>query len=261
VEFVSDHEQFAGAAAAMAANPRRAGDGLVAAPALEAWFARVHVVLLGVTPADRVLLASPKLDTLLPAAVRDGRLSRAPIAIATLPDRVLPFLRRDRRDGFPFVRALELVDGAPRALAQSDGERGELTARGDALGLVPVASSNHHGWGRTAVAWTLVRVPGWRAMTPDSLTARIVDVLRRGDRGAVRVVERERPVAADAGAKHLAALALTVPTLGWQTLASLEPEERVVWLAWVWGLALAARLGARVRRPETAARRVALVTS
>ncbi|MBV9880615.1 MAG: hypothetical protein JO180_08965 [Gemmatirosa sp.] len=248
--FISDHRSFDGAAAARPANPRIAGDGIVLAPALEGWFGGVHVVLLGVAESDRVLLGDSRLDELLPAALASHQLAAPPVAIATIPDRVLPTLTAAARDGAPFLRAVEIADGAPRALAQADRERAAIGGRAHALGLVPIASSNHHGWGRTAEAWTLVRVPGWRALPADVLAARVVDVLRRGDGAAVRVVERERPTAGGVGPARGARLAATVPMLAWQTVAALEPVERGVWLLWIWALVLApvGVRGVRVRR-------------
>jgi hypothetical protein len=260
--FVSDHRSFDGAAAALAANPRRAGDDVVLAPALEAWFRDKHVVLLGVSPADRALLADPHLDDVLPAAVRDGRLvggsSGRPVAISVIPDDVRPLMTPAMRDGAPFVRALEVADGAPRALDQADRERDTLSAFAARLDLVPVAGSNHHGWGRAAAAWTLVRVPAWRALPPDTLAARVVDVLRRRDRAAVRVVERERPVASGAGLARVGRLTLTAPALVWETLRALTPAERVTWLLWTWGL-VAVRLAVYSRQPRAAEPRALLV--
>jgi hypothetical protein len=111
-----------------------------------------------------------------------------------------------------------------------------VRARADSLGLALVTGSNNHGWGRTMLGWTLVRVPGWRAVSPDTLGGRIEDAVRAGRLGDLRAVARRRPI----GGSWLA-VAAVAPTLGWQTLTALQPAERVVWLVWV-------AVGAWIRR-------------
>jgi hypothetical protein len=102
-----------------------------------------------------------------------------------------------------------------------------------------VAGSNHHGWGHTAAAWTLMYLPGWRGATPEQLGSGIGTVIRRGGRGATKVAERYV-----ADTESGIALPLTVPLVVWGMLRTLSTDERVVWLMW----ALAIFLVARVRR-------------
>src|SRR5437764_10613241 len=45
----------------------------------------------------------------------------------------------------------------------------------DSLNLALVTGSDNHGWGRAAPGWTLMRIPGWRGMSTDSLSRRIED--------------------------------------------------------------------------------------
>jgi hypothetical protein len=111
-----------------------------------------------------------------------------------------------------------------------------VRTRTDSLGLALVTGSNNHGWGRTMLGWTLVRVPGWRAVSPDTLAARIEDVVRAGRAGDLRAVARRRPVG-----RSWLAVAAVAPVLAWQTLTALQPAERIVWLLW-------AALGARIYR-------------
>lgn len=253
--YVSDHRTFDGATAAMAANPRRAGDGTVLLPALEARLENVHVVVLGVDARDAALLPDDHVERTLPAALRDGTLrGRAVATIATIPDPVTDVLRADLRDGATALRAVEVVDGAPRGIAQGDDDAGAIAARAARLGLLPVAASNHHGWGRTALAWNLVRLPGWRAMSPPELDARLVALVRAGAPGSVSVVTRTRPALPTAGRSRALALAATVPTLVWQAATALEPTERAVWLAWIWGAALLAHAVATSAERRTAHR-------
>jgi hypothetical protein len=252
VAYVSDHKAVHGAHAAARGNPARAGDGLTVLPAIESWWRGVHVVVLGSTAADPALLADDQVDRALPAALASGRLADRPppVALAAIPDDLLRALTPEALAAAPWLRGLEVVDGAPRAIAQRDREGGALAARAAEAGLVPLAGTNHHGWGRTAVAWNLVRVPGWRALAPAELDHRLQDVLRRGDTAAVRVVARARPEVAPGGAARTLSLAATLPGALWGVARELAPAERGSWLAWLWAPALA---GAARRRRRVGA--------
>jgi hypothetical protein len=157
-------------------------------------------------------------------------------------------------DSARWLRGVEVADGAPRALAQRDREGAAIAERAAGLGLVPLVATNHHGWGRTAVAWNLVRIPGWRALAPAALGARIEDVLRAGDTRALRVVTRGRPEVAPRGVARAASLAATLPTIAWRAAAELAPAERAVWLAWLWAPGALAAVSAARRRPAPDAR-------
>jgi hypothetical protein len=114
-------------------------------------------------------------------------------------------------------------------------------------GLARVASSNDHGWSRTAAAWSVVPVPGWRTLDAPAFGAAIRARVALGAASGIRVVERRR-VIPPAG---LIGLALTVPAVVWQLLRTLSPAERICWVAWIWGFALVAfhLRGRSVRRP------------
>jgi hypothetical protein len=93
---------------------------------------------------------------------------------------------------------------------------------------VLVASSNNHGWGRTVVAWNLIRVPGWRNLPPDSVGRLLEEPFRARDTAAVTIIKRVRPQT------HGIALPLTLPIAAYQTVGSLTWPERGVWLIWIW---------------------------
>jgi hypothetical protein len=220
--YLSDHRAWAGVREARAGNPGRAGDDVVLLPALEGYLRDMHVVFLGLTPEDSALVVRQHVRA---ERLRSGR---PVVAVATLPGTVLETVDAAARDRPPHVRAIEIVDGAPKGLWQGDRQGGAVRARADSLGLALVTGSNNHGWGRTMLGWTLVRVPGWRAVSPDTLAARIEDAVRAGRLGELRAVARRRPIG-----RSWLAVAAVAPTLGWQTLTALQPAERVVWLVWV----------------------------
>lgn len=250
--FVSDHRAIAGAAIT-GGNPRRAGDGPSLLPALEARLGAIHVIVLGITAADSALLPDDHMEGVLPRLERGGRLASGarPVTIAAIPDPVLGAMTPAACDGATALRAVEVGDGAPRGYAQADREGAAIAARAGALGLLPVVASNHHGWGRTTAGWNLVRVPGWRRMTPDSLGAAVVAVLRDRRADLVTPVLRARVAVPGAGAGRATALALTAPAVLWQTARELTGAERLAWLAWIAaGTAAARAIAARatVRR-------------
>lgn len=148
------------------------------------------------------------------------------------------------------VAGVEVVDASPRGLQWLMDPPPQLVRAAQTPELIPVASSNLHGWGRTVAAWTVLRIPGWRSNSPEQLDARIRDLLRSGDRGDARIVVRnsQRLVAGST-----AGTAFALPRLAWSVLRTLDNEEVAVWLAWLWTptvLALVLSwIGARRRAP------------
>ena len=240
VAYLSDHFTFAGADAGIRANPPRAGDGTVLLSAIECLEGGEHVNVLGVTSADYALfkgryLAAAAVD----AAIAAGR--TRPVVIQTIPGP----LGRVPRPGMPGVvpvAAIEIADAAPRGLSDGDRNHGRILALADTLGLAIVAGTDNHGWGRTAAAWNIMRVPGWRALTAAALEDRIESAIRSDGRHAVRVIERTRPIwPTDPGARGLSGwLSIGsgaprfVGEFVWQFTATRSWSERVSWLAWLW---------------------------
>jgi hypothetical protein len=146
------------------------------------------------------------------------------------------------------VLGIELSDGAPRGIDQSQRDRRLILRIADSLNLALVAGSNNHGWGHTAVAWSLMRIPDWRALTPDSLGATVEQRIRAERRHAVQVAVRRSP---DPGRSSLA-LAATLPAVAWNMLVTLSPAERASWIVWAWMAAALAQLvgGRRGRSPR-----------
>lgn len=239
--YVSDHRTYQGYAEGAAANPARAGDGTVLLPALEIKFAGKYASALGEAWRYRSamdgnhLIADSLYRTVAAGAPR-------PTLVLTIPGG-LDSIPAATSDSIGYV-AVEVNDASPRGLEQSRQDRAKILRLADSLDLAPVASSNNHGWGRTAAAWTVLRIPGWRAMSPARLSRAIEETLHRERRQASRVVERRIPYP---GAS-VPALALTVPAITWQMLGGLGTAERVAWLLWGWGLALGLPLVARPRR-------------
>ncbi|NUQ21852.1 MAG: hypothetical protein HOQ09_12960 [Gemmatimonadaceae bacterium] len=215
--YVTDHVDFSGAEAGMARNPARAGDGTVLLPGIESALPGAHVMVLGARRAMGV-----DHDGALDVARIDS--ARGLITVLAFPARlgsVPPRLALD---------AVEGSDGAPRGLRFTRKHVVQIRDFAAAHHLVRVAGSNNHGWGRTAAAWTVLRIPGWRAMTPDSLDAAIRTTLRRGVGARVVLRAVVAPPASNA-------LWIATPVLvAWDMLRRLSTSERLVWLVWIWGL-------------------------
>lgn len=236
--YVTDHRRFEGAAAAVAGNPRRAGDGVSMFSGIEVISARLHLNVLGATIADSAYFRHRVVG---PDSIRAFRPADGgePVILLTIPgrlSRVTPEMK---------LHAIEISDAAPRGLGATQRERAAILRMADTLDLAPLAASDNHGWGRTAVSWSLLRIAGWRAMRPDSLDRAIRGKLLRERGAAAQTLERRR---IDPAASWLG-LAGTVPEFGWLMLRTLSWPERAAWIAWAWGVWLAAR-AAGTRRTE-----------
>ena len=223
--YISDHGTLAGVIEGETQNPRLSGEGTVILPAVEVRCDGQHVVILGATIHE----GTPDCASAAIPAVSHGPFPRdrnaaGMITLLTIPARFRP----DRH--IPKSQAIEISDAAPRALDQMERDRSLIRriAANDDLALV--ASSNNHGWGRTAAAWSILEIQDWRALTPGELDAAIRARLatRRGK--SVYVVERRR-VAPPSSTLILMA---TVPAAGWRLLTTLSPDERLSWVVWTW---------------------------
>jgi hypothetical protein len=232
--YITDHRSYRGAEEGVAANPTIAGQGTVLLSGLEVVYGGERVNVLSAGRVYRGLTTENLWDIDTTAlAMASLVVGREPLIVQTIPAR-LDRIRPGSGPGAPGARAIEIVDGAPRGLSQTRGQRRRIVQLADSLNLALVAGSNNHGWGSTAPGWTFVRIPGWRNLTPDRLASTIEAVLRQGGRRATRVVERR---VAETGGNPLL-LTLTVPALIWRMATTLSADQRVMWLIWAWGLAL-----------------------
>ncbi|MDE0082793.1 MAG: hypothetical protein OXT72_09115 [Gammaproteobacteria bacterium] len=213
--YLSDHDNLDAVAAVQRPNPELAGEGLSFLPGVEVRYRNQHVVVLGEADPNRGIPPGKGWPTL----------------IQTIPNNLsrVPLPTRGKLGG---VHAIELVDADPRGLRQSVEERDLILQIADSLDLTPVSGSNHHGWGRTAAAWNLIRVPGWQDLRPDELGAEVEALVRGGPTGRIQIAERRR-LRLYAPREPLLAEALTAPRLAVHILRSLTFPERLAWLPWI----------------------------
>ena len=246
VAYISDHRTFEGAREGWANNPVQSGTETVLLPAIEAVWQGEHVNILDADRMYRGILDEPlrdvDTDALRLASLVAGN---EPVLIETIPGNLSQAQKIVANGpGTPGVRAIEIVDGAPRGLAQGRRERARILDIADSTNLALVAGSDHHGWGHAASAWTLLVMPGWRAAPPEELSRAIAATIRGGGRASTRVIERHV-----ADTDRGVALPLTVPLVAWGMFRTLSLDERVVWLAWIVAIVLLSRVrGMRLRR-------------
>ena len=239
--YVSDHRTYQGFAEGADRNPERAGEGTVLLPALEIKYAGKYASALGAAWRYRHAMDGNDLiaDSLY-RVVAAG--APRPTLVLTIPGGLDDIPAEDGRT-IGYV-AVEVNDASPRGLEQSRRDRATILALADSLDLALVASSNNHGFGRTAAAWTVLQLPGWRSMTPQRLSQAIEETLHTHRREASRVVERRIPYPGSS----VPALAVTAPAITWQMFGGIGAAERVSWLLWAWGLALALAILRRTPR-------------
>lgn len=249
--YISDHRTVEGALEGWANNPPLSGQGTVLLPAIEVVYNREHVNILDYHRTFRGL-TDDRMRDMDTTALRMASIipSREPVIVHTVPGDLHEITPHDGPQT-PGVRAIEIVDGAPRGLGQTRRQREQIVKLADSLRLSLVAGSDNHGWGSTAPAWTLFHIPNWRSMPPGDLSDALQRAIRGAGRAATKVVERR---VADAGNSVLQ-LAFALPITFWRMLTTLGTEQRVMWLVWIWALAVLGRL-LRGRR-ETGATRAA----
>jgi hypothetical protein len=253
VAYVTDHRTFDGALQGMARNPGTHGLGTVLLPGVELRATGEHPILIGVDP-KRMRIASPDWKD---AAVEADGGPAPPLVFLALPGNLLR-IPRDMTRGPVRLAGLEISDGSPRGLAQSARDREAILALASRLDVALVSASDNHGWGRTAPAWSVMRIPGWREMTPYRLDVAIRHTLLTEGRRAVQVIARRtapEPESAVAFAVGGGAVALVM-------LRTMSMPDRISWVAWSWALcflrlrlARRTRLGLRMRARRMTARK------
>jgi len=237
VAYITDHRTFEGAERGIAANPREAGEETMLLQGIEAVDHGEHVIILSAGRRYRGLTTADLRDVDDQALALASFIPNAePVVIETIPGK-LANLVASPGSRTPGARAIELIDGAPRGLSQGRRERERIIRVADSLDLALVAGSDNHGWGRAAPGWTLMRVPGWRGMPSDSLALAIESIVRNGRRQSTLVVERRI-----AGGSTALTVALTSVLVPWRMLTTLSPDERIVWLVWIWAIVVIARV-------------------
>jgi hypothetical protein len=139
------------------------------------------------------------------------------------------------------LAGVEAVDGSPRGMAQAARDRDGILAFAASLHLAVVSASDNHGWGRTAPAWSVMRIPGWRDMTPAVLDVAIRRTIMTRGLQAIEVIAR-RTVGPPQNSMAAAVGGIAVVLV---MLRTMSLPDRFSWVAWSWGLCLLSLRNAR----------------
>ena len=227
--YVTDHQTFDGALDGEARNPALAGGGTVLLPGVELRHGAEHLLLIGVDP-QRMKITSP--DWKGAAVEADGGAVPAMLFFSIPGDisRIAP----DDLTGAVRLAGIEASDGCPRGLAQAASQRDSILSIAQRHGLAIIAGSDNHGWGRASAAWSVLRIPGWRGMSPKQLDVEIRrTILTRGTQAIQVVSRRSAPPAHNRVEATLAGL-----TVGIVMARTMSWSERLSWSAWSWGICL-----------------------
>jgi len=236
--YVTDHRTFDGALAGLARNPARAGARTVLLPGVELRDGDEHPILIGVDP-KRMRITSPDWEGAAVAA--DGGPAPA-MLLLSMPGDILR-IPMSMTTGAVRVAGIEVSDGSPRGMAQSARDREAILALAGKLHLAIVSATDNHGWGRTPPAWSVMRIPGWREMTPGELDIAIRrTIITRGPR-AIEVIARR--TAAPPRGKIAAALSGIAVAL--VMMRTMSVTDRFSWIAWSWAFYFLSVLSARRR--------------
>jgi hypothetical protein len=223
--YVTDHRTFDGALSAAERNPSLAGTGTTLLPGVELRDGDEHPILIGVDPT-RMKITSPDWQG---AAVEADGGPVPPILLLTLPGNIVK-VPLNEYTGAIRVAGIESSDGSPRGIAQTARDRKGIVAVADRLHLALIAGSDNHGWGRTAPAWSVLRIPGWRNMTPASLDIAIRRTILERAPGTAQVIAR-RTVLFPSGRVEAALGGVAV---GFLMLRTMNLRERFSWIVWSW---------------------------
>jgi hypothetical protein len=225
VAYITDHRCFDGAAEGMRGNPRRAGEGTVLLSGIELPADQRHLILL---EPPNAAVPDGFLEAWCVRATKGVPSGVLPVLIVTIPEN-LSWMSELAAGHAAGLSGLEISDGAPRGIAQADRDHAFLMAQAARLDLAMLAGSNNHGWGRTAIAWNVTTIPGWRALTPDSL-GHVIEQRIITDRQKAAVV-LARPLH---DGSSTAALSATLLWFIGDVFGTITIPERVSWIAWIW---------------------------
>jgi hypothetical protein len=198
-----------------------------------------HPILLGADPT-RTRLTSADLKG---ALVKSDGGSVPPILLLTMPGNIRQ-VPPSEYTGPIRLAGIEVSDGCPRGMAQTANEKDKILALAGKLNLAPVAGSDNHGWGRAAPAWSVLRIPGWRSMTPALLDIAIRRTILARSPGTTEVIAR-RTVGPPSGRIEAALGGVAVTVM---MLRTMSLRDRLSWILWSWAGALLSLVRARRSR-------------
>jgi hypothetical protein len=240
--YVTDHSTFDGAVSGARRNPARAGDGTVLLPGVELRDGDQHPLLIGVDP-KRMRITSPDWKE---AAIEADGGPVPPMLLLSMPGNILR-IPLSETSGPVRIEGIEISDGCPRGMAQAARDGDAIRALAGNLGIAMVSASDNHGWGRTAPAWSVMRIPGWRNLSPAELDIAIRrTIITRGSQAITVIARRTAPASANRVEATLggAMVALVM-------MRTMSLTDRLSWIGWSWGVCFLSLRNARRNRSRT----------
>jgi len=234
--YVTDHMTFDGTLTGAARNPARSGDATVLLPGVELRDGDQHPILIGVDPR-RMRITSPDWQG---AAVEADGGPVPPMLLLSMPGNILRIPMSETTGPVRLV-GIEAADGSPRGMAQAARDQDAILALAANLHLAVVSASDNHGWGRTAPAWSVLRIPGWRDMTPSELDIAIRRTIMTRGTQAIEVIAR-RTAGPPQNTVEAAVGGIAVALV---MLRTMSLPDRFSWVVWSWGLCLMSLRNAR----------------
>lgn len=230
VAYITDHASVAGAERGMVNNPDPAGSGVILLQGIETTWSGEHVTIPNVERVYRGLLTANRGDVDTAGLRLAGFIpGREPVVIWNHPRR-LDALPPATGPGTTGIRAMEIVNGAPKDAGRLRATRDQIATMAQGGNIALTAGSDNHGFGYATPGWTLMMIVGWRGATADAVGLKIEQVIREGGYQATRVVERR---VADPR-NSIGLTTLSVFTVPWTMFTTLSNDERLWWLIWTW---------------------------
>ncbi len=231
VAFVTDHNRRTLEEPSLSPD---GGPALCPGTEIGAW--RAHVVVLGRDAPDDRPHHKRDFDGLV-RLLGESRARGAP-AILSIPE-----YERNHRDRLGELllagaAGLEISNGSPKANALAGARRDTVIELARAHDATIVGVSDHHGWGATAMSWSLVPRPPTAAGAElcDAIVARV----RNAGFDAAQAVERHRVEPGSAWP-----MLLTPAAVLWEGWRAATWPLALAWLAWIWAAVVFSRWSRR----------------
>ncbi|HJP85013.1 MAG TPA: hypothetical protein VJ852_03440 [Gemmatimonadaceae bacterium] len=237
--YVTDHRTLEGAVSGANSNPGLAGRGTTLLPGVELRDGDEHPILIGID-LRRTRITSGDWQ---PALVGRDNDPTPAVLLLSLPGDLVR-VPEEMTDGRVRVAGIEMSDGSPRGIAQAGWDGDMIRALASRTGVATVSGSDNHGWGRTAPAWSVMRIPGWQTMTPTELDVAIRRTLiDEGPRAVEVVARRTAPIPVTAAGVAISGLAVALVMLRTMSMA-----DRISCCAWCWALCVLLRIPSRLKQ-------------
>lgn len=248
VAYVTDHASVSEAERGLANNSNPVSGGVTLLQGIEVTWSGEHVTIPNAQRVYKGIL-TPDLAAVDTAGLRLSGFvpGREPILIWNHP-RQFGALPPATGPGTMGIRAIEIVNGAPRDIGRLRTNRRQNITAAQSGGAAITSGSDNHGFGYATPAWTIMMIVGWRGAAPDGLAFEIEKVIRDGGYRATRVIERR---VAEPGTSIPLTVA-SIFTVPYTMLTTLSDDERGWWLAWtwlIWGATYMVRRKRMTRRP------------